>query len=116
MAEYGWYVHFVQDDPQTAMGYNYHTHGLTETYGHPDLQITLPIPAEIAHALFINAIEMLKKGVVFFADDSTKYEGIMSGYAVKFVKRREDTRDVYRMICPDQNHQYFGGIYTKQYL
>lgn len=54
MRKHGWYAHFVPDDNKYPNSINYHTHGLEDSFGHPDLQICFPLPPKIAQrSLFI---------------------------------------------------------------
>ena len=45
MERFGWYVHYVTDAPSGA---DVHTHGLRESFDHPDLQLLVRLPCPVA--------------------------------------------------------------------
>ncbi|SFJ74906.1 hypothetical protein [Thermoflavimicrobium dichotomicum] len=49
MVKHSWYIHFVPGENGYA---NIHTHGLMESYHHPDLQIVLFLDPDIAQGIF----------------------------------------------------------------
>lgn len=102
MQKHGWYVHFVAPDDGPT-GANYHTHGLQESFEHPDLQIVLNIPEKVAHNLFHNAVDRIKAGEKFQAGQRAG-QICGGGYEVKFVEAHEGDRTVLRMILPDVDH------------
>lgn len=119
--KYGWYIHFVhetvedvmclvsEEDVNTnsvgPMGANYHTHGLPNRFGHPDIQIVWPMKPETAHGLFHCAVKVIEKNGPLVPFEPI--EGICGGgYAPIFVPAWECdtpqcTRQVLRMILPD---------------
>jgi len=101
MKKYGWFAHYVNDDSEYVLGINYHTHGLPETYDHPDLQIVFPLEPKLAHSLFWNVINKIKDGEHFKDGDTA--EGIVKGYSVKFMEAVENDRTVLRIILPDKS-------------
>jgi len=100
MKEYGWIVHLVQPDDEYPYGVNYHTHGLPETYNHPDLQIVLSLDPMTAHKIICTAVDKIKNGARF--DEGEAYDNILANYKVKFILVRETDRQVLRMILPDK--------------
>lgn len=99
MDKHGWIVHFVQNDERYPTNTNHHTHGLTETYNHPDLQVVVPMPAKSVHNVFIQLIERIKAGEKFKHGDVA--ENVVNKYSVKFHDAYEGDRHVLRVIVPD---------------
>lgn len=103
MEKYGWIAHFITDhDPTSPTGVNVHTHGLVENFNHPDLQVVLPIPPQVAHGLLCAAIDQIKAGTRFHAGQ--QYDKICGNdYKITFVQAIEGDRAVLRMILPTPN-------------
>jgi hypothetical protein len=99
IAEHGWYAHTVPDDPDSPTGFNAHTHGLEDGYGHPDFQLVLPLPFATAHQILINLVDAVKAGRRFKAGHGVRR--IIHGYDVSFADATEGGRDVLRVIIPD---------------
>lgn len=97
LAKYGYYIHYVMD--AGPMGLNAHTHGLVESFGHPDLQIVLPLSTNMVGSLLADAVALIKNGRRFASGEVTG--GIVKNYNVKFLAARENGRDVLRIIIPD---------------
>lgn len=101
MEEYGWIIDFVRPDNDYPYGVNYHTHGLPEKYGHPDLQIVMSLDPNVASGVLWDAVNQIEKGTRFQED--LAYDNILGmGYKVKFIKAQECDREVLRMILPDK--------------
>ena len=98
LAEYGWYVHFIADDADSPTGFNYHTHGLSEGYDHPDFQIVFRLPPEKAHFIFDELCNRVKKGEKF--EDGQIVDKVIRDYKVKLVSATENDRPVLRVILP----------------
>lgn len=117
MAEYGWYVHFVPNDDTTPFRVNIHTHGVTESWHHPDLQIVIPLPEKVAHSILINAVNLVKEGTRFHAGDKT--DGLLESFPVGFAVAHETGRDVLRLILPDKEgrvaRDMMADPYSRQY-
>lgn len=114
LAEYGWYAHLVFDDDGSPTGFNCHTHGLAETCGHPDFQIVLPLPTEIAHGVLIALAEgVVKDGRRFAA--GTPAVGIIRGFPVGFAEASECGRPVLRVILPDPDGRLARGEIGAEY-
>jgi hypothetical protein len=100
MDKHGWYVHFVTDhDTDSPTGYNVHSHGVQESFGHPDLQIVAPLPPELAHSLLRILVDRIKVGESF--KPNKKYDKIIRTLSVTFTEAVEGGRTVLRMILPD---------------
>ncbi len=105
--KFGWYAHFVVDDPMCPDNTNFHTHNLKEAFGHKDLQICLGIRPEMAHSLLTSVIDEIKKGVKF--ETGKEYDNVFgNGFKAKFIDAFECGRQVLRLIIPDQNGKYEG--------
>lgn len=100
IAKCGWYAHFVFDDDTYPFSVNCHTHGLLEKYGHTDLQICLPIPDKVAHAVLWDVVRRIEKGETFKTGD-TAFD-IIQNYPVTFIDAMELDRKVLRIIFPDK--------------
>ena len=118
--KYGFYVHAVGADEFNRA--NYHTHGLYESFQHPDLQIVISIDPNIAHDIFLSLAERIKKGEIFSPD--VLYMKVIKNGAVKFVQATEGDADsprrkVLRVIFPDPqgniDKEKVSGIYRDQY-
>jgi hypothetical protein len=96
MKKYGWYAHYVLEDDCHI---NAHTHGVYQSYGHSDFQIVLPLDQKLAHTLFKELVEKVKKGEKFIAN--RRYAEVIKKYDVKFIMRKEGSRTVNRLILPD---------------
>lgn len=92
----GFYVHYV---PGEDGAINAHTHGFDATWGHPDVQIVLPLPPDVAHGIFWTVRDLIASGRVF--KDGETCEGILKNYPVSFARAREGGRDVLRLLLPD---------------
>jgi hypothetical protein len=116
METYGWYAHFVPDDPDLPV--NAHTHGVTKSFSHPNFQIVLPIKSEIAHGIFTQLVAMVKSGYELKA--GMRYTGVIQdGYEVTFINATECDRDVLRLIIPDAEKHLdeddMDEVYARQY-
>jgi len=109
MAKHGWIAHFVTQDPSSPTGFNAHTHGLAENNQHPDFQIVLPMPPDLAHDLLRIMAERVKEGEKFQADQ--KVAEVIGGLGkldgrellVKLIDATEGDRPVLRMVLPDKD-------------
>jgi len=118
MKEYGWVADiFIEDDKQTPMGFNIHTHGLGEKFNHLNFQIVMPMPPETAHAMFVVLVEKLEEGQVFEAEKL--YSDIIDIYDITFKLAEETGRKVLRLIVPDKEGNLFPddleGNFKKQW-
>lgn len=105
LREKGWYTHAVpaeqyKDAPNLA---NYHTHGLSETMSHPDLQIVIPVDAKVAHSIFGQFIEQIKGGLTIQDGDELH---LNPKYMCQFKTFRETGREVLRIILQDKGGKY----------
>lgn len=110
MDQYGWYAHVVVADPQTATGFNYHTHGFDKSLGHSDLQVVLPLPNKQCHSIAKTIYDQIKSGKSFRnGDEITIPNQSGSQFSARFIKVREGDRDVLRVILPGPG----GGLEPK---
>ncbi len=93
------FVHLVMTDPDTK-GANIHTHGFPESYNHPDIQIVMALPQQIAGAILHTAHDIIKEGGKLELEKA--YDQFLHGYNVQFVWAIENGRDILRMILPDK--------------
>lgn len=110
MRRYGWYAHHVFDYYQeTIYGcafLNAHTHGLTESWQHPELQVVLPLPSETVQAILSNAVALIREGTVL--QDGMHVEKVIQGYPV-LVRQVEVDGEVHmRLILPDPAGRFPG--------
>jgi hypothetical protein len=117
IATFGWCGHYVYDDDESPTGLNVHTHGLLESFGHPDFQIVLPLAERVAHAILITLADAVKEGRRFAPGDVAG--GIIEGYDVGFATATECGREVLRVIIPGPDGRVrrgeIGGGYEVQY-
>jgi len=102
MTKYGFYAHFVFDDDfdNSPSGVNLHTHGVTKSLGHPDFQITVSLPIEVASGIFHNLYDRVKAGDRFKEGDEAA-DILGGGFKVTFINAVECGRPVLRVILPD---------------
>lgn len=114
MEKFGWFAHFVPNDPEYPNSINYHTHGLEQTFGHPDLQISFPLAPDTAHAIFSEVVNKIKEGVKF--EPGIKYPEIIGGgLCVEFINAIETNRRVLRLVFPDKDGSYNGEVFSNQF-
>jgi len=99
LARHGWFSHYVFDDHGTPTGMNIHTHGVLESFGHPDFQLILPLATDVAHQILANLVAEVKAGRRFKAGDTAGE--IIHGFDLGFAAATEGGRDVLRVIVPD---------------
>lgn len=118
MGRYGWYAHIVTDcKSMDTEPFNAHTHGLPETFEHPNLQIiyTELSQKEISD-IFTEVIDSyvskgykLHEGLVL---ELTKYKT-----SVKFVPTTSyDNENVIRILLPDGNGKFPGDEGCDEYI
>jgi len=90
----GFYVHFIIGEP-----FNYHTHGLEQSFDHLDLQIAFPLPREVAMPIINTLVGLIKSGQEI--KDGMILFNIIRDYCVKAYKTIEDGRSVIRILLPD---------------
>lgn len=109
MDKFGFYVHLVE--------FNMHTHGLENTFNHPDLQIVLPLHPLMAHQLIHDVVGLIRKGTAI--QPGVRYSKIIKNLDVTFIEATETGRKVLRMILPDTKGNLdkacLTGEYAEQY-
>lgn len=100
--QYGWVAHYLTDhDRQSPTGCNVHTHGVMESYNHPDFQCVVPIPPTIVHSLISTLVNRVKAGERFEA--GKRYDKVVLNMDVTFIEATETGRTVLRLILPSAN-------------
>ena len=94
----GWFVHFIVDGLPNGMA-NIHTHGIAETFGHPDLQLTVNIGERNVMGIFHALVKRIRGGEVLRV--GFDYGDIAQGYRTRFIHAVEGGRPVLRLIVPD---------------
>jgi len=102
---HGWVVDVVSDTKDSkcasGTGRDIHTHGIEESFDHPDLQCVLPVDPKMVHGIFAIIVEMIKKGRKFEAGKC--YSDILPNkYKLRFLEAEENDRKVLRVILPDK--------------
>lgn len=92
--DYGWTAHHIVGDTVPSA----HTHGLSERFGHPDLQVVLPAAPETIQRLLAPLAQAVVNGRTFRAGEESF--GVFN-VPVRFVERQEGGRPVLRAIYPD---------------
>lgn len=95
-------IHYVPSDSQTGGWANIHTHGVSKNYNHPDLQIVLNIPPEVATAI-LNGIVDCYIDIGMKLKDGEFNPHLLHESVVKTVLTTESGREVFRIILPDPN-------------
>ena len=88
--KHGWFIHYVPEDysHSPVTGINIHTHHLDDKYGHPDIQIVVPLPQNTAIHIIHNVVDLIADGTVF--NTSSYYDKILGGgYNVRFIEAEE---------------------------
>lgn len=96
LEHYGWCVHYRVLDNGLI---NAHTHNLSKKFGHPDLQIVLPLDRDTFTQLFARIVTMVSSGARF--DVGEEYDGVLVGQRVTFVDGLDGKRRVRRLVFPD---------------
>ncbi|MDB4330208.1 DUF4262 domain-containing protein [bacterium] len=119
----GFYVHYVPgEDEDSPTGVNIHTHGIQESFDHPDFQIVMMVSMEAVHSIFHYMVSKIKKGVKY--EPGKIYKDVVPNdlpIAFKWTTESDSSRNVLRMIVCDPvgeieedkmqepyNHQYCG--------
>ncbi|QIH33465.1 DUF4262 domain-containing protein [Sphingobacterium sp. DR205] len=114
MDRHGWYVHFIPNDNVFPNKINFHTHGLPESFGHPDLQICFPISTEGAHQILSYIIDRIKSGEQF--EPNRQYEKIIgNNLTVEFIEAMECNRKLLRIVFPNKDGNYEGEVFSAQF-
>jgi hypothetical protein len=117
LVKYRWYCHAILDAEDSPTGFDCHSHGLREHFDHPDFQLVVPLPPEMAHAIMINLADAVKAGRTFKPGEVAG--GVIQGFDVGFVAATECGREVLRAIIPDPEGRLargeIGGGYEVQY-
>jgi hypothetical protein len=115
LEKYGFYVEYVSDDPDAPNRFNCHTHGIEQSFGHPDFQICLPASQDSAMAIFHALVRDVKTGTQYQV--GKKYPDILgNGYLLEFIKAKECGRDVLRLLIPNKYGKYEGEVYANQFM
>jgi len=104
MEKYGFYCHFVTNDP--APYDNFHTHGLDLTYKHLDFQIVVPMDPKCAHNLLCSFADRVKAGERFKVGD--RVDKIIAKSDVLLADAMENDRKVLRIVLPDPEWRFPG--------
>ena len=117
MKKHGWYAHYIIDEkehPKFGITFaNFHTHGVQESFGHPDFQIVIPLPLATAHAIITKLVDHVKNGGKF-PDGEVVYE-IVKNYPVKMFAVSESGRNVLRIILPDDDGKVENKVMSKPF-
>jgi len=99
LKQHRWFAHIIYEDKTSPTKFNYHTHGLSEFFDHPDLQIVFPLPPKDAHAVMTRIVDRIKHGKRF--NDNDVMSGVINeSMSIMFIKVSEDNREVLRVIIP----------------
>lgn len=113
LEKHGWFIHGVIDATNTPNNTNYHTHGLRESFDHPDLQLCLPLRQGDAHTILHILVNAIKTGQRFLPEK--EYSGVLAnGYLLHFMPACESGRKVLRALIPDPSGGYTEVPYRKQ--
>lgn len=95
--QHGFYMHLVPDaDPP-----NVHTHGLVHSMNHIDLQIAMPLKAQLLATLIHDIVDKIRDGAKIKDGDILDY--VLKDYNVKAVQMTEMGRPVIRILLPDKD-------------
>lgn len=101
--KYGWVVRYVfETDAHEFDGLaNIYTKGLPESFGHPNIQVVLPLPQDIIHSVLLGMVESIKTGVVF--ESGVISDEVLRGMPVTFKTFKNNGKEVLRLLLPDPN-------------
>lgn len=85
MEKDGWFVHYVSESKSEVppLGLNCHTHGIDDTFDHPNFQVVFPIEPKGCRAIFSILVELLRKGKRFAPGDESD-EVLQAEYKVRY--------------------------------
>ena len=113
IAEYGFVIHHVFATKEDQ-DWNIHTHGLVESYDHPELQICLGLPQKTAASIFHDIVNRIKVGERF--EHGQVDDELLVELSIRFV---EVNPELIRLIMPDKDGKYLesevSGVYKNQY-
>lgn len=100
MLEHGYYVHYVFDGMEDSEFVDIHTHGLTESFGLPEMQLVIPLEGNIAYGVLEDAVRSAKENP--FVPGEIRY-GIVRGMAIAVALIPDFSPDelILRIILPD---------------
>ncbi len=111
--KYGFAIHHVFGDTSCPNNTNAHTHGIMESFGHPDFQLCFNIHPDTVTDIFHNLVDAIRKGEKF--EVGKLYDGyFIGGYKAKFIWATQGDRKVLRLLIPDVDHSYTGEMYAAQ--
>jgi len=117
MEEHGWVVDAVFDTEnskcETGTGVDIHTHGLEESFGHMDLQCTLPADMEMIHSIFCIIVKNIKEGKKY--EHGKCYKILDNGYKFRFIKTTQGNREVLRIIFPDKHGKLHKSLMEEKF-
>ena len=113
LKKYGWYTHFISNDPTCPFNVNFHSHGFGYKF-HPDVQICAPAPQDVLHKIMNIVYGEIEKGVKFLP--GKRYSNVLTDLDVTFIEINEN---LLRIILPDLNNNLdkdkISGFLKKQY-
>jgi hypothetical protein len=98
----GFYVHISLNDPTVPTGFNAHTHGFPESFGHRDIQLVAPGTPENVETVFRELADYVKKGKKLVGGRT--YKDVLDGlenFQFLCVPAIESGREVFRIILPN---------------
>lgn len=110
LKKFGYWVDGLMNDFRCPYGFNFHTHGLPESFQHPDIQICLPIDTDLVMSIIDYIVGYIKNGRKF--ESGVKYTDTDPG-PMHFIDAFEDDRLVLRLLIPDSDGE-FKGAFAKQ--
>ena len=98
--QYGFYIHYVPDTENEYV--DCHTHGLTQSFDHPELQIVLSIPAAVVVSIMHDIVDMIRDGRKL--EDGDLLDKIIESSPVLLAKMKDkDAQEYFRIVLPDKN-------------
>lgn len=115
MQEHGFLIDFVFPcEDSENQDWDIHTHGLVENFSHPEIQICIGLPQEIAMPIIHSIVSRIKAGEKF-THGQVDWE-IAKDYPTYFIRVNEN---MVRLIVSDRSAQYLEedvvGVYLQQY-
>lgn len=104
MRRFGWLARIRSKVDGFPFSWAATTEGFVRTFGHPELEIVVPMASDKAHSIFCSAAEMMASGASF--SPGRKIADLLAnGFDVEFAWSLEGTAKRLRMILPDGHNQ-----------
>lgn len=99
--KYGFIIHGVIEDKDHPFGVNFHTHGLPESFDHPDFQICFPLDMKMACEIIHNLVYYIREEDAHYTTGQIVSD-IIEPFNITFISVIENEDLLLRIIFPDE--------------